>query len=48
MMAQLSQLQVRSSKEDGTGAVDFIQMTQFGDEFFDASAEVKGGGGIWI
>tara|TARA_R100001463_G_scaffold33517_6_gene74264 strand:- start:772 stop:2655 length:1884 start_codon:yes stop_codon:yes gene_type:complete len=30
-------------KQDG--AIDFIQMTQFGDEYFAAAAEVKGGGG---
>ena len=30
-------------KEDG--GIDFIQMTQFGDEYFAAEAEVKGGGG---
>jgi hypothetical protein len=28
-----------------TGAIDFIQMTQFGDEYFAANAEIKGGGG---
>ncbi len=27
------------------GGIDFIQMTQFGDEYFTAEAEVKGGGG---
>jgi hypothetical protein len=32
-------------KNDGTGAVDFLQMTQFGDDYFDAEAEIKGGGG---
>lgn len=30
-------------KDDG--GIDFIQMTQFGDEYFAAEAEVKGGGG---
>lgn len=30
-------------KQDG--GIDFIQMTQFGDEYFAAEAEVKGGGG---
>ena len=32
-------------KDDGSGAIDFIQMTQFGDEYFNATAEIKGGGG---
>ena len=32
-------------KDDGSGAIDFIQMTQFGDEYFAADAEIKGGGG---
>ena len=32
-------------KDDGTGAIDFIQMTQFGDEYFDATAQIRGGGG---
>ena len=30
-------------KQDG--GIDFIQMTQFGDEYFDATAQVRGGGG---
>lgn len=30
-------------KDDG--GIDFIQMTQFGDEYFAAEAEVRGGGG---
>ena len=30
-------------KQDG--GIDFIQMTQFGDEYFAATAQVRGGGG---
>lgn len=30
---------------DEDGGIDYIQMTKFGDEYFDATAEIKGGGG---
>ena len=30
---------------DEEGGIDYIQMTKFGDEYFDATAEIKGGGG---
>jgi len=32
-------------KEDGSGAIDFIQMTVPGDGYFNSTAEIKGGGG---
>lgn len=32
-------------KDDGSGAIDFIQMTVPGDGYFNATAEIKGGGG---
>lgn len=32
-------------KDDGTGAIDFIQVTVPGDGYFNSSAEIKGGGG---
>jgi hypothetical protein len=30
---------------DENGGIDYIQMTKFGDEYFNATAEIKGGGG---
>jgi hypothetical protein len=30
---------------DENGGIDYIQMTKFGDEYFAANAEIKGGGG---
>ena len=32
-------------KDDGSGAIDFIQITVPGDGYFDTTAEIKGGGG---
>lgn len=32
-------------KDDGSGAIDFIQITVPGDGYFDTAAEIKGGGG---
>ena len=32
-------------KDDGSGALDFIQITTPGDSYFDATAEIRGGGG---
>jgi len=30
---------------DEDGGIDYIQITKFGDEYFDTTAEIKGGGG---
>ena len=32
-------------KDDGTGALDFVQITTPGDQYFDADARIEGGGG---
>ena len=32
-------------KDDGSGGIDFIQMTVPGDQYFDAVASIQGGGG---
>ena len=32
-------------KDDGTGALDFVQITTPGDQYYDADARIEGGGG---